>query len=225
MLPNEFRDLRRFERVLVAKRILFKKVTIMPKGQSPKVKGSICNIPISKIENNCNSLPRSADSNGIIIVKLERKAAYRGHVLFEPVRLRLIESLLQYLKKHNHLYRNIEIDIENIPDELLSQIGNISDENAYNYLVKNITNSINIIIDSLVGNKDHEEINPSGIRISGFGILDDDCMNQEINNNAGSDQKFYIGTHILKMNENPLAQFQTPNPQEHQHEMNWKKAL
>ena len=191
-MPNEFRDLRRFERVLVAKRILFKKVTIMPKGQSPKVKGSICNIPISIIENNCNSLPRSADSNGIIIVKLKRKAAYRGHVLFEPVRLRLIESLLQYLKKHNHLYRNIEIDIENILDELLSQIGNISDENAYNYLVKNITNSINIIIDSLVGNKDHEEINPSGIRISGFGILDDDCMNQEINDNAGSDQKFYI---------------------------------
>ena len=142
----------------------------MPKGQSPKVKGSICNIPISEIDNNCNSLPRPADSNGAIIVKLKRKAAYRGHVLFEPVRPRLVVCLLQYLKKHNHLYRNIEIDIENIPEELLSQIGNISEENAYNYLVKNIKNPIDIIIDSLVGNKDHEEINPSGIRISGSGI-------------------------------------------------------
>ena len=181
LLPNEFLDLRRLERVLVAKRILFKKVTVMPKGQSPKVKGSVCNIPISEIENNCNSLPRPADSNGVIIVKLKRKVAYRGHVLFEPIRPRLIESLLQYLKKHNHLSRNIEIDIENIPEELLSQIGNISEENAYNYLVKNIANPIDIIIDSLVGNKDHEEIHPSGIRISGSGILDDDCMNQEIN--------------------------------------------
>ena len=127
MLPNEFRDLPRLERILVAKRILFKKVTVTPKGQSPKVKGSICNIPIFEIDNNCNSLPRPADSNGVIIFKLKRKAAYHGHVLFEPVRPRLIESLLQYLKKHNHLYRNIEIDIENIPEELLSRIGNISE--------------------------------------------------------------------------------------------------
>ena len=215
LLPNEFRifvDYKEFTE--------FKKVTVMRKGQSPKVKGSICNIPISEIDNNCNSLPRPADSNGVIIVKLKTKAAYRGHVLFEPVRPRLIESLLQYLKKHNHLYRNIEIDIENIPEELLSQIGNISEENAYNYLVKNITNHIDIIIDSLVGNKDHEEINPSGIRISGSGILDDDCMNQEINDNPISDQKFYI-----EDSENPLAQFQTPSaettetlsPQKYQH--------
>ena len=189
----------------------------MLKGQSPKVEGSICNISISEIDNNCNSLPRPADSNGVIIVKLKRKATYRGYVLFEPVIPRLIESLLQYLKKHNHLYRNIEIDIENIPEELLSQIGNISEENPYNYLVKNITNPIDIIIDSLVGNKDHEEINPSGIRISGSGILDDDCMNQEINDNARIDQNFYI-----EGSENPLAQFQTHqqkqlSPQKYQH--------
>ena len=207
LLPNEFRDLRRLERVLVAKRILFKKVTVMPtKGQSPKMKGSICNIPISEIDNNCNSLPRPADSNGVIIVKLKRKAAYRGHMLFEPIRLRLTEILLQYLKKHNHLYRKTEIEIESIPEELQSQIGNISEENAYNYLVKNITNPIDIVIDSLVGNKDHEEINPSGIRISGSGIFDDDCMNQEINDNARSDQKCYI-----EDSENLLAQFQTPS--------------
>ena len=55
----------------------------MPKGQSIKVKGSICNIPISEIGNNCKSLPRPAISNGVIVVKLKRKAEYRGHVLFE----------------------------------------------------------------------------------------------------------------------------------------------
>ena len=92
--------------------------------------------------------------------------------------------MLQYLKKQNHLCRYIETDIENIPEELLSKIGNISEENAYKYSVKNITNRVDFIIDSLVGNKDHEEVNPSGKRISGSGILDDDCMNQEINDNA-----------------------------------------
>ena len=56
----------------------------------------------------------------------------------------------------------------------------------------------------MVGKKDHEEINPSNIRISGSCILDDDCMNQEINDHARSDQKFYV-----EDSENPLAQFQT----------------
>ena len=95
--------------------------------------------------------------------------------MFEPVRPRLIESLLQYLRNtiiyifHSiyilysifNIFQlfNIEIDIENILEELLSQISNISEESAYNYLVKNITNPIDIIIASLVDNKDHEEIN------------------------------------------------------------------
>ena len=64
-LPKEFRDIRRLERVLVARRLLFKK--IMPKGQSPKLKGALCNIPID----DCNTLQRPADSNSIIIVKLK----------------------------------------------------------------------------------------------------------------------------------------------------------
>ena len=90
-LSREFRNLRRLETVLVARRTLFKKVIVM-QGQSPKVKGSICNIPISDIDGNCNSLPRSADTNGVIVVKLQRKVEYCGHVLFEPVRPRIIES-------------------------------------------------------------------------------------------------------------------------------------
>ena len=143
--------------------------------------------------------------------------------MFEPVRPRLVESLLQYLRNtiiyifHSiyilysifNIFQsfNIEIDIiKNILEELLSQISNISEENASNYLVKNITKPIDITIASLVDNKDHEEMNPSGIRISGSGILDDDCINQEMNDNARSDQKFYI-----EDSENPLAQFQTPS--------------
>lgn len=70
----------------------------MPKVQSPKVKGIIWNITISKTDNNFKSLPRYADSNGIIVVKLKRKVEYRGHVLSEPVRPRIIGSLLNYLR-------------------------------------------------------------------------------------------------------------------------------
>ena len=65
---------------IIARRILFKKITIMPKGQFAKLKGSI---PTDSL-NVTNSAPRGADSNGIIMVKL--KLMHRGHVYFEAVR-------------------------------------------------------------------------------------------------------------------------------------------
>ena len=62
-LPKLFQDIRRLERLLVSRRILFEKVTVMPKGKSLKIKGSICNIPVSEVDVNCNMLSRPADSN------------------------------------------------------------------------------------------------------------------------------------------------------------------
>ena len=47
----------------------------MPKGNFPKLKGSICNIPIES-HDITNVLPRGADSNGQLIVKLKRKLSY-----------------------------------------------------------------------------------------------------------------------------------------------------
>ena len=84
-LPGDLKGIRRLERVLISKRLLFKKVTIMAKGQSPKLKGAICNVPIDSIDTS-QILPRQADSNGLIIFKLKRKVQYIGHVYFEAVR-------------------------------------------------------------------------------------------------------------------------------------------
>ena len=82
---------------------------VMLKGQSPKVKANICNIPIAEIESNCKSLPRPADSNRIA-VKLKRKNEFREHILFEPVRPRIIEGFLIKLFKIKqsslHKYQN-----------------------------------------------------------------------------------------------------------------------
>ena len=71
--------LNRLERVLISKRILFKKVTIMPKGNFPKLKGSICNVPIDTVDIS-DVLPREADSNDLVVIKLKRKLTHRGHV-------------------------------------------------------------------------------------------------------------------------------------------------
>ena len=135
-LPKEFRDNQRLERVLVARRLLFKKISIMPKGQPPKLKGALCNITIDVVDV-CNTLPRPADRNGIIIVKLKGKLQYRGHVYFESVRANFILRFLQYLKLNNPLYHDIEKDLDNIPNFLIN-------EKSQDSLSINVLNNINI---------------------------------------------------------------------------------
>lgn len=67
----------------------------MSKGQTLKIKDSICNVPINNTENNCNFLPQPSDKNGIIIVKL-KKIENRGGVLCEPVRRNFVKQLLDF---------------------------------------------------------------------------------------------------------------------------------
>ena len=98
-MPTEFESVRKLEKVLIAKRILFKKVAIMPCGQMEKITGTIWNVPVDNIDVT-NLLPRSADSNGLVIVKLKRKVEYRGYVLFETVRPGFLRRVLSYLKKY-----------------------------------------------------------------------------------------------------------------------------
>ena len=56
----------------------------MPKGEFPKLKGSICNVP-SNTADIVNILPRGADSNGLVMLKLKGKLCYRGHMYFESM--------------------------------------------------------------------------------------------------------------------------------------------
>ena len=92
----------------------------MPKGQSPKLKGALCNVPVDVVDV-CKTLPRPADSNGIVIVKLKRKLEYRGHVYFEFLRSNFIMRSMQYLKLNNSLYHGIEINFNNVPNFLINE--------------------------------------------------------------------------------------------------------
>ena len=56
-----------------------------------------------------NILPRSADSNKFIMVKLKRDLKYWAYVYFEPVHLDVIYQALQYLKRRNKFYKYISI--------------------------------------------------------------------------------------------------------------------
>ena len=122
-LPDRFSDIRRLERIIISKRLLFKKVTIMSKGQAPKMKGAICNVPIN-VEDICNVLPRGMDNNGIVRVSLKKKMSFKSNVFFEPIRPNFVRNVLLYLKTNNPLYTDIVIDLDAIPQYWVNMINN-----------------------------------------------------------------------------------------------------
>ena len=52
-LPKEFENIHKLERVLVSRRILLKKMVIILKGKLLKIKGSLCNIQVNEVYDNC----------------------------------------------------------------------------------------------------------------------------------------------------------------------------
>ena len=70
-LPKEFQNICRLKITLESKSILFKKMTVTPKGQSPQVKGSLCNVPILEVPK--KSLRGPAASNVLATVKQKAK--------------------------------------------------------------------------------------------------------------------------------------------------------
>ena len=57
-LSVEFQSIQNVEKVLIAKCLLFKKVTVMPSDQMSKIFGTICNVPLDTVEVT-DLLPRS----------------------------------------------------------------------------------------------------------------------------------------------------------------------
>ena len=115
-LPPEL-SLEKLEQILIAQRIVFEKIIVMPKGQQRKIKGAICNVPVA-CDETCKILPRPPERSGIIMLKLKRKLEFRGHVYFQAVRPQVVLNALNWLKVNNPLYNNISVDIENIDRKL-----------------------------------------------------------------------------------------------------------
>ena len=128
----------------------------MPKGKSLKIKGSICNIPVSEVDVNCNMLPRPVDSNGLSIVKLKRKLEYKGHVVFEAVRPDVVIQFLEFLRSHNDLYSDIEINPANIPVDILGlQRFKTVEDTIYSELLKCLDEPIEVQLESSFSEERH----------------------------------------------------------------------
>ena len=83
------------------------------------MKGSICDVPVREIDVNCNTLPRQTDSNSLLTVKLKCKLEYKSYIISGAVRPALVVKFLQFLKLHNYLYSDIEINYNNVPVDML----------------------------------------------------------------------------------------------------------
>ena len=76
-IPNELKDLKCLEKILISKRILLGKIAIMNgKSKFSETKETI------ELAGICNVLPRPVDSNGLIVVKLKQDLKCRGYVHF-----------------------------------------------------------------------------------------------------------------------------------------------
>ena len=58
-------------------------------------------------------LPRSADSNGLVAIKLKCKLTSGEHAYFEAVRPELLNQALMYLQENNPLYSDVSADVGN----------------------------------------------------------------------------------------------------------------
>ena len=156
--PPELEELRKLESILVAQRLVFQKIVVLPKGQQKKIKGAICNVPVN-CETVCKSLPRPSEQSGVILLKLKRKLKYSGHQYCEAVRPESLRRALEFLKENNHLYQNVEINMENVGEHPLH--------------INKIEDSVKSIFEDL---SDSKEKTTSGLRDDRNGVSGDGAV-------------------------------------------------
>ena len=76
----------------------------MPKGQTPKMHGSIVNVHVN-VSETCSHLPREGNCEKATLVKLKRKLSFKEYVYFEPVRPQRVRAGLEFLQKLIHYIR------------------------------------------------------------------------------------------------------------------------
>ena len=122
---DELKDLNNMEVYIICKRILLMKLVKLPRGKQKGIKGAAVNVP-ADLGPACNLLPRIPADAHIISLKLKRKLQYKQAYLHDTIQPENILIPLQYLKAHNPLYADIEIN------ENWIQTWHEQDEQLYN---------------------------------------------------------------------------------------------
>ena len=78
----------------------------MPQGKTPKMHGSIANVPVN-VGETCDHLPQKRNCEEVILVKLKRKLSFQGHIYFQPARPQRVRPALEFLQKVTPLYQHV----------------------------------------------------------------------------------------------------------------------
>ena len=123
-VPEELEGINTLEEQLLALTIPFAKIVKLPVGSQPGLKGPVVCVP-SNISVTTRVLPRPISDADIIRVKLKRKIDFKGHVNSKKVRTWKVKNALGYLRRHNPLYKDVQVDSNwdsILEDESLNQI-------------------------------------------------------------------------------------------------------
>ena len=120
-VPSQLSCLNSMERRLISLIQPFMKLIVLPYGQRA-LKGQTVNFPVNTSEV-CSSLPRTLDNAGIVLIAPPRTGSSDSTETTVPqsyfsVRRPYVIRALQWLRQHNSLYRDIEI--EEVSDNALS---------------------------------------------------------------------------------------------------------
>jgi hypothetical protein len=109
-IPKALHDLSSLDRSFISLRILFMKILALPKGGQYGINGSCVNVP-AKLDAICNLLPRLPEDVQFIPFKLKRKLQFKGHHMMNYINPTKVMNALIWLKQHNHLYQQIDINM------------------------------------------------------------------------------------------------------------------
>ena len=129
--PNEL-NLTQMEERLISPRIPFMCVHQLPRGGQLSLTGNVVNVP-SDVNQTILKLPRTANENECIPIKLKRKLTYKHHVDFRTVQPKKVFDAVNWLVKNSPLYQQEGIVInsewseadhnEDVPESIDSNQG------------------------------------------------------------------------------------------------------
>ena len=112
-VPQELSELNILERHLIAPVIPFMKLVPLYKGCQKGIHGQVVCVK-ADVDKTAKSLPRLANDDSIVRVKLKRKLKYKNHVLFKQVSPSKIRLALNLLKESNPLFEDIAINCDQL---------------------------------------------------------------------------------------------------------------
>ena len=105
---KKYLQLNRLEDFLLKPVIPFIRIAHLPRGRYVQLKGDLIMISANIPESLTRILPVNQQ---LVPVALKRKLEYKGHFLYEYVDKDKLLHYFMFLKQHNHIFENIELDM------------------------------------------------------------------------------------------------------------------